>query len=172
VFALVTDLLDAQAYPALDLARAYPMPLGRRNRHRPPQNRHGPRDARTAQPRPESLAQQKWALFAVYQATAQLIGAGADATGIPPEQISFRHALTAATDTVTAFPPCELDLALATFLLKILDPAFRVRHRPNRTSPRKTKKAGDYPARKPHEPTTTHVTHRIQLHLLQPARSG
>lgn len=25
VFALVTDLLDVQAYPALDLARAYPM---------------------------------------------------------------------------------------------------------------------------------------------------
>jgi hypothetical protein len=47
-----------------------------------------------------------WALFAVYQALCQLIGAATDAVGIPPEQISFPHALAAATGTVTAgFPP-------------------------------------------------------------------
>jgi hypothetical protein len=43
-----------------------------------------------------------WALFAVYQAIHTLIGAATDATGIPPEKISFSHALAAATDTVTA----------------------------------------------------------------------
>jgi hypothetical protein len=47
-----------------------------------------------------------WALFAVYQAIYTLIGAAADAAGIPPDKISFPHALAAATDTVSAaFPP-------------------------------------------------------------------
>ena len=65
-------------------------------------------------------------------------------------------------------PPHELDLALATFLLKILDPRFFVRGRPGRASPRKSKKAGDFPARKPGEPSVTSVTRRIELHFLEP----
>ena len=65
------------------------------------------------------------------------------------------------------FPPDQLDHALATFLLKILQPAFFVRDRPDRASPRKTKKAGDFPARKPGEPSVTTVTRRIELHLLE-----
>jgi hypothetical protein len=56
-------------------------------------------------------------------------------------------------------------------LLKILQPAFFVRDRPDRASPRKTKKAGDFPARKPGEPSVTTVTRRIELHLLQPIRA-
>jgi hypothetical protein len=66
------------------------------------------------------------------------------------------------------FPPEHADLALATFLLKILMPGFRVRDRPDRASPRKAKKAGDFPARKPAEPSVTNVTQRIELHLLYP----
>ncbi len=46
-----------------------------------------------------------WALFAVYQAICKIIGIGAAAAGIPPDKISFPHALAAATDTVAAFPP-------------------------------------------------------------------
>ncbi|MGI9003481.1 MAG: hypothetical protein ACR2GH_17795 [Pseudonocardia sp.] len=61
---------------------------------------------------------------------------------------------------------------MATFLLKILDPVFFVRNRPDRTSPRRTKKAGDFPARKPDEPSVTTVTRRIQLHSLRPRPSG
>ena len=57
---------------------------------------------------------------------------------------------------------------MATFLLKILMPGFLVRDRPGRASPRKTKKAGDFPARKPGEPSATKVTRRIEFHLLQP----
>src|SRR6266571_8508486 len=46
------------------------------------------------------------ALFAVYQAICQLIGAGVNAAGIPPDAISFPHALAAAASTITAaFPP-------------------------------------------------------------------
>jgi hypothetical protein len=55
---------------------------------------------------PEGAAQEMWALFAVYQAICQLIGAGVNAAGIPPDKISFPHALAAATSTITAgFPP-------------------------------------------------------------------
>jgi len=61
---------------------------------------------------------------------------------------------------------------VATFLLKILDPRFHVRNRPGRASPRRTKKAGDFPRRKDHEPSVTHVTRRIELHCLDPLRHG
>jgi len=61
---------------------------------------------------------------------------------------------------------------VATFLLKILDTNFFVRNRPDRASPRRTKKAGDFPARKPDEPSVVTVTRRIQLHSLRPRPSG
>ena len=41
VFALVTSLLDAEEYPALDLACCYPRAVGLRDRHRPSQDGHG-----------------------------------------------------------------------------------------------------------------------------------
>jgi len=66
------------------------------------------------------------------------------------------------------FPPEQADLALATFLLKILAPATFTRDRPDRASPRKTKKAGDFPARKPGETSVTNVTRKIEFHLLSP----
>jgi hypothetical protein len=53
-------------------------------------------------------------------------------------------------------------------LLKILMPGFFVRGRPGRASPRKTKKAGDFPARKPGEPSVVCVTRRIEFYLLYP----
>jgi Insertion element 4 transposase N-terminal/Transposase DDE domain len=106
VFALVTDLLDPEAYPALDLACAYPMRwqcetvIG----HHKTDMGEGMPVLRSKDP--EGVAQEMWALFAVYQAIHTLIGAAVDATGIPPEKISFPQALAAVTDTVTAdFPP-------------------------------------------------------------------
>jgi hypothetical protein len=51
---------------------------------------------------PEGVAQEMWALFAVYQAIHTLIGTAVDAIGVPPDQISFPHALAAATDSVMA----------------------------------------------------------------------
>ena len=54
------------------------------------------------------------------------------------------HALAAAAATVAAFPPEQADLAFATFLARILMPAFFTRDRPGGASPRKTKKAGDF----------------------------
>ena len=106
VFALVTDLLDAEAYPALDLACAYPMRWQAETviGHHKTDMGEGMPVLRSKDP--EGVAQEMWALFAVYQAIHTLIGAAVDATGIPPEKISFPQALTAVTDTVTAdFPP-------------------------------------------------------------------
>ena len=105
VFCLVTDLLDTEEYPALDLACTYPARWGCET-----VIGHHKTDMGEGQPvlrskDPEGVAQEMWALFAVYQAICQLIGAGADAMGIPPERISFPHALAAATDTIAAFPP-------------------------------------------------------------------
>jgi Transposase DDE domain len=102
LFCLVTDLLDVQEYPALDLACAYPTRWGCET-----VIGHHKTDMGEGQPvlrskDPEGVAQEMWALFAVYQALCQLIGAGADAMGIPPGRISLPHALTAAADTVTA----------------------------------------------------------------------
>jgi hypothetical protein len=106
VFALVTDLLDPEAYPALDLACAYPMRWGCETviGHHKTDMGEGMPVLRSKDP--EGVAQEMWALFAVYQAIHTLIGAAVDATGIPPEKISFPQALIAVTDTVTAdFPP-------------------------------------------------------------------
>ena len=106
VFALVTDLLDIEAYPALDLACAYPMRWGCETviGHHKTDMGAGMPVLRSRDP--EGVAQEMWALFAVYQAIYTLIGAATDAVGIPPEKISFPHALAAATDTVSAaFPP-------------------------------------------------------------------
>ena len=50
-------------------------------------------------------------------------------------------------------------------------PGFFVRDRPDRASPRKTKKSGDFPARKPGEPSVTNVIRKIEFHLLTPGRS-
>ncbi len=54
------------------------------------------------------------------------------------------------------------------FLHKMLLPRSAVRERPDRNSPRKSKKAGDFPARKPGEPSVANVTRYIQFHLLEP----
>ncbi len=104
VFCLVTDLLDVEEYPALDLACAYPQRWGCET-----VIGHHKTDMGEGQPvlrskDPEGIAQEMWALFAVYQAICQLIGTGVDTAGIPAESISFTHALQAAASTVAAFP--------------------------------------------------------------------
>ena len=157
-----------EEYPALDLACCYPDRWGCETviGHHKTDMGEGQPVLRSGDP--EGVMQEMWALFAVYQAICKIVGIAVDAAGIPPDKISFPHALAAATDTVAAFPPDQQDLALATFLLKILMPGFFVRDRPDRASPRKTKKAGDFPARKPGEPSVTNVTRRIEFHLLYP----
>ena len=105
VFALVTDLLDAEEYPALDLACCYPDRWGCET-----VIGHHKTDMGEGQPvlrskDPEGVMQEMWALFAVYQAICKIIGIAVNTAGIPPARISFPHALAAATHTVAAFPP-------------------------------------------------------------------
>jgi hypothetical protein len=47
-------------------------------------------------------------------------------------------------------------------------PGSFVRDRPDRASPRKSKKSGDFPARKPGEPSVTSVVRKIEFHLPYP----
>jgi hypothetical protein len=105
VFCLVTDLLDTEKYPTLDLACAYPQRWGCET-----VIGHHKTDMGDGQPvlrsrDPEGVAQEMWALFAVYQAICMIAGIGVSAMGIPPDRISFSHALSAAAVTVAAFPP-------------------------------------------------------------------
>jgi hypothetical protein len=104
LFCLVTDLLDPEQYPALDLACCYPDRWGCET-----VIGHHKTDMGEGQPvlrsrDPVGAEQEMWALFAVYQALCK-VGIGAAAAGIPPAKISFPHALQAATATVAAFPP-------------------------------------------------------------------
>jgi hypothetical protein len=105
VFCLVTDLLDPEEYPTLDLACCYPERWGCETviGHHKTDMGEGMPVLRSKDP--GGVQQEMWALFAVYQALCKIIGIGATAMGIPPARISFPHALAAATDTVAAFPP-------------------------------------------------------------------
>ena len=105
LFCLVTDLLNPDEHPALDLACCYPHRWGCET-----VIGHHKTDMGEGQPvlrskDPAGVEQEMWALFAVYQAICKIIGIGAAAAGIPPDTISFPHALAAATDTVAAFSP-------------------------------------------------------------------
>jgi Insertion element 4 transposase N-terminal/Transposase DDE domain len=105
LFCLVTDLLDPGEYPALDLACCYPKRWGCET-----VIGHHKTDMGDGQPvlrskDPAGVEQEMWALFAVYQAICKITGIGAAAAGVPPDKISFPHALAAATDTVAAFSP-------------------------------------------------------------------
>jgi len=73
VFCLVTDLLDIDTYPVLDLACAYPMRwecetvIG----HHKTDMGQGVAVLRSKDP--EGVAPQMWALFAVYQGRPQMV---------------------------------------------------------------------------------------------------
>jgi hypothetical protein len=105
VFCLVTDLLDVEEYPALDLACCYPRRWGCETviGHHKTDTGEGQPVLRSGDP--EGVMQEMWALFAVYQAICTLTGIAVTAAGIPPDKVSFPHALAAATDTVAAFFP-------------------------------------------------------------------
>jgi hypothetical protein len=105
VFCLVTDLLDPEEYPALDLACCYPERWGCETVIGSHKTDMGEGMPVLRSKDPDGVEQEMWALFAVYQALCKIIGIGVNAMGIPPARISFPRALAAATGTVAAFPP-------------------------------------------------------------------
>jgi hypothetical protein len=167
VFCLVTSLLDPEEFPALDLACCYPARWGCET-----VTGHHKTDMGGGQPvlrskDPAGVEQEMWALFAVYQAICTITGIGAAAAGIPPDMISFPHALAAATDTVAAFSPLSTRISRSP---RSCSRSWPPAPSPGtaRASPRKTKKSGDFPARKPGEPSVTNVIRKIEFHLLSP----
>ena len=83
VFCLVTSLLDAEEYPALDLAWCYPDQWGCET-----VIGHHKTDMGEGQPvlrskDPEGVMQEMWALFAVYQAICRIIGIAVNAAASP-----------------------------------------------------------------------------------------
>ena len=165
LFCLVTDLLDTEEYQALDLACCYPERWGCETvigGTRPTWARaspscaartrgHSPGNVGTVRRLPGNMQAHR------HRGERRGHPAGKDQLPARPgRRDGHRH----------GFPPDQADLALASFLLKILRPGFSVRDRPDRASPRKTRKADDYPARKPGERSVTGVTRRIQFHLL------
>ena len=99
------------------------------------------------------VAGETWALFAVYQAICQLAWADVDAAGTPWNGSASRMP-SPPRPARSCFSPDRLDLAVAALLLKILMPAFLVRYRPGRASPRKSKKASDFPRANPASPAS------------------
>ena len=136
VFALVTSLLDVEEYPALDLACCYPRRWGCET-----VIGHHKTDMGEGQPvlrskDPAGVLQEMWALFAVYQAICRVVGIAVNAAGIPPAQLSASLMPWPPRRTPwRRSSPDQLELAVATFLMKILMPGFRVRSRPTATVP-------------------------------------
>jgi len=145
VSCLVTDLPGAEEYPALDLACCYLRRWGCQT-----VTGHHKTDMGEGQPVPRSkdpagAEQEMRPLLAVYQAICKITGIGAAAAGIPPDKISFPHALAAATDTVTASFPLSRPIPRP--------PRSRSRSPPPPPSPA-TAPAGPAPAR-PARPATS-----------------
>jgi len=168
VFCLVTDLLDTEEYPALDLACCYPDRWGCETvigHHKTDMARASPCCAPAT---PRAYSRKCGPCSPSTRPSARLPAPAQPPWASPRNASASRTPCRPRPPRSRLSPPDELDLALAAFLLKILTPGFFVRDRPDRASPRKTKKAGDFPARKPGEPSVTNVTRKIQFHLLYP----
>ena len=105
MFCLVTSLLDIEEYPALDLACCCSDRWGCET-----VIGHHKTDMGEGQPvlrskDPEGVAQEMWALFAVYQAICTIAGIGASAMGIPRTASASRMPWQPRPATVAAFPP-------------------------------------------------------------------
>ena len=86
VFCLVTDLLNPEEYPALDLACCYPRRWGCETviGHHKTDMGEGQPVLRSGDP--EGVMQEMWALFAVYQAICRIVGLARGRGGHSPGQ--------------------------------------------------------------------------------------
>jgi hypothetical protein len=168
VFCLVTDLLDVEEYPAPDLACGYPLRWGCETVTGHHETGMGEGQPVLRSGDPEGVTQETRALSAVCQAISRLTGIAVDAAGIPPDQISFPHAPAAATATVALSRPASPS---PRSWPRSSWPPSSPAGRPGRASPRKTRKAGDFPARTPGEPSVTTVTRTTGSRLPCPGSS-
>ena len=160
MFCLVTEPARRRGVPGAGPGVLLPGPVGLRDRHRPPQDRHGRGPARAALEGPRG--RHAGNVGAVRRLPGHLPdhrhrgergghppGTGsASRTPWPPRRTPSR-----------LFPPDQLDLALATFLLKILMPGFFVRDRPGPGQPPQNQEGRRLPRPK---------TRRAQRHQRHP----
>lgn len=170
VFALITNLLDPEAAPALELAYNYSQRWRIELLFRLVKV-----DLRTPggvlrSRKPEGVRQELWGLLCLYQALRTLITRAAVIAGVDATRISFPLALDAVTDSVgRAFPPRDLATALAFSIADI--PGWVIRHRPDRTAPRRSRPSVPACVTPPGvTPILERVwfTRTIRLHLLEP----
>jgi Insertion element 4 transposase N-terminal/Transposase DDE domain len=111
LFCLISTLLDPAAAPAEELAELYARRWTSETIYRAIKvEQRGGRPATLRSNSPEMVAQELWAMLCVYQAVRHLATDSATENGIPPAQISFKHALHAAQRTVGAnFSPSAPD---------------------------------------------------------------
>ena len=111
LFCLITTLLDPDTAPATELAELYARRWTSETIYRSIKvEQRGGRTATLRSNSPEMVAQELWAMLCVYQSVRHLATDSATQDGIPPAQISFKHALHAAQRTVGAgFPPSTPD---------------------------------------------------------------
>ena len=83
LFCLVTDLLDSQEYPALDLARCDPRRWGCETVIGGDKTDMGDGQPVLRSRNPAGVEQEMLALFAVYEAICKIIGIGAAARASP-----------------------------------------------------------------------------------------
>ena len=103
-------------------------------------------------------------MFAVYQATCQLTGAGGRRPGSRPTSVGFpaRPRRRSQYDH-GGFPPDRLDLAPAALLTKLPDP----RSTSATGQPAHGEKSRRLPRYEDHEPYVTRPTRRIEPHCLE-----
>ena len=166
VFCLVTDLLDTEEYPALDLACCYPDRWGCETviGHHKTDMGQGQPVLRSGDP--EGVLQEHVGpVRRASQAIGQLRRRRRSRHGHPaPEQPSAsRTPCKPRPPRSRLSPPDELDLALAAFLMKILTPGFFVRDRRTAPAPGRPRSGRRLPRPK---------TRRAQRHQRHPTKSS
>ena len=167
VFCLVTDLLDPEEYPALDLACTYPLRWGCETviGHHKTDMGEGQPVLRSGDP--EGVMQEMWALFAVYRPSAGSRD-GRDRGGHPPGQDQLPARPGRRDRHRGGFPPDQAASPSPRSWPRSSCPASSPATAPTGPARGKPRKGRRLPARKPGEPSVTRVTRKIEFHLLYP----
>ena len=105
-FRVLTTLLDHQAYPASEIARAYARRWQVELIYKTIKSTVRGGNRRLRGQAPDLAEQEIWGLLAVYNALVDQAVAAAVDLGIDPHQISFTAVLRAVRDHITSHAPC------------------------------------------------------------------
>jgi hypothetical protein len=105
-FRVLTTLLDHQAYPATEIARAYARRWQVELTYKSIKSTLRGGNRRLRGQAPDLAEQEIWGLLAVYNTLVDQAVAAAVDLGIDPHQISFTAVLRAVRDHLTGYAPC------------------------------------------------------------------